>query len=77
MRDESECEYRCLVHLPPQSSEVAEGCSIAELSDHHPWGGGRRQGDELKHLQSSNSLPGAHLGGGPAAGIYQLLWRKD
>lgn len=36
MRDGS--EYRCLVHLPPQSSKVAEECSIAELSDHHPGG---------------------------------------
>ena len=50
VRDESKCEYRCLVCLPPQSREVAEGCSIAELSDHHPWGGGGAEGDrEMKH----------------------------
>ena len=77
MRDESKCEYRCLVCLPPQSSEVAEGCSIAELSDHHPWGGsGRRQRDEA-FSEPLATLPGAHLGGGPAARIYQLLWHKD
>ena len=48
VRDESKYEYRWYVHLPPQSSEEAEGCSIAELSDHHPWGGGEED-REIKH----------------------------
>lgn len=52
MRDGS--EYRCLVHLPPQSSEVAEECSIAELSDHHPGGKEtRRWRHSWKHCRGS------------------------
>ena len=76
VRDES--EYRWLVHLPPQSSEVAEECSIAELSDHHPWGERDKEMEAfLEALQRINSLPCAHLWDWPAPCIYQLLWCKD